>query len=691
MNSIQSLIGSVRSLAAAGDARQAVGLALKAAGEHRLNPEIQNEIGAVLFHLGVFEASTSCFREAINLTPDRSDYFTNLGIALMAARRLAEAEAIFREAVRLAPQAAAPRLQLAELLTQRRRPQEAEAALRGIIAAQPGFTPAHQKLGNLLLQQGRLAEIVILAEQLAAAAPADPDAWEQLSVAYELAGRLEDALEATRRALALRPPQSLNMSVAAYASLIAATGRVAEREAVKSLLVRLSAQPLDGSAGEPAADIAALRRLAFLTPYYSVADPLRLKVLRVLGAQIQARRPGVPPAPRASGGRLRVGYLSHNFGDHPLGHLLAPFFEAHDREAVDLTLYSLNRRSSDRSGYPERLRRAAGRTHDLSGLGDDDVAAAIRASEPDILIDLDGYLGGGRPEILARRPAPMQIHWLQHLAGMPAPFIDYTVVDKILTPDEEASALNGPLIRLPHAFQCGDQAPMPERIETRAAFGLPADAFVFCAFNNWLKIDEEALACWAEILAATPNSVLWLSAGAGGAATAKLVEEAGRFGIAAERLIFASRIADKTEHLGRHRLADLFLDTLGFSAATTAVDALWAGLPVVTRHGPTAHGRLSESQLRAAGLPELVAKDTRAYVELATALAHDRPRLKRLKKKLETRGRASPLFDSRALAAQFEALCRFVAERQRSGAAPASFDVAPDGACVLRPAPLLRP
>jgi predicted O-linked N-acetylglucosamine transferase (SPINDLY family) len=686
MSPITSLIEAVRSLAASGDARQAVALAQRMAAERRLEPDIQNEIGAVLFQLGAFDASATCFRDAIKLAPDRSDYLTNLGIALVAARRLTEAEAMLREAVRLDPQAAMPRLQLGDLLVQRRRVDEAEAVFRQLIAAHPGFVPAHQKLGNLLLQQRRMPEIIALAEQLVLAAPHDPDAHEQLSVAYELVGRLEDALTATNKALALRPPQSLTMSVAAHASLVAATGRIAEREAVKSNIVRLSAEPLDDPGG-PAADITALRRLAFLAPYYGVADPLRLRVMGFLGDQIQARYPAAPPAPRQATSRLRVGYLSHNFGDHPLGHLLAPFFEAHHGGAMDLILYSLNRRDSDRSGYPERLRRAAGQNHDLSGLDDDAAAAAIRASQPDILFDLDGYLGGGRPEILARRPAPVQIHWLQHLAGMPAPFIDYTIVDKVLTPDDEVSALNGPLIRLPHAFQCGDQVPLPERLETRAAFGLPADAFVFCGFNSWLKIDGETLACWADILAATPNSVLWLMAGANDAAVARFVEEAGRFGIAANRMVFASRVANKAEHLGRHRLADLFLDTLGFSAATTAVDALWAGLPVVTRHAPTAHGRLSESQLRAAGCPELVAEDPRAYVDLATALAHDRPRLEGLKLKLETQGRRSALFDSKGLAAQFAGLCEFVAARRRDGAPAISFDVTPDGACSLwRPA-----
>jgi predicted O-linked N-acetylglucosamine transferase (SPINDLY family) len=634
--------------------------------------------GTALYRRRWFSEAAEAFRQAVEAAPGEANYLSDLGVCLKALGRFDEADAALRRAIAAAPQRALLHCNLANLERDRGRFPEAETCYRTAIQVEPQFLGTYQNLGNLLLRQARTSEAIELGQQLVRALPTEPHAHTQLAVAFEAAKRPGDAARALAPALVLAPPQRLTMSLASYVSLAGAMGRLADRRVAQHLLERAASATLNAPVDAPvdaSLDLNALRRFAYLMPYYGVADAVHLKLLATLGHALAA--PSAPAAPRPAPPqpRFRVGYLSYNFGDHPIGHLLSPFFEAHDRRKVELILYSTNPRERDRSGYPERLRRAAGQFRDVSRLDDAGLAGAIRSDGPHLLIDLDGYLAGGRPEALARRPAAIQIHWLQHLAGMPAPFIDYSIVDTVLVGDDERDRGNGPLIRLPQAFQCGDRVRLSEPAPKRADFGLPEDALVFCGFNNWLKVDAEAFECWIAILAQTPGSVLWLSGGTDESAEAAWRDEARQRGVDPNRLVFARRLAHKAEHINRHRLADLFLDSFTFSAATTGIDALWAGLPVLTRRSTTAHGRISESQLRAIGVPELVTRTTAEYVAVALALARDRQTLAALRATVATRVRQSPLYDASSLARQFEALYARVWHRYASGDPPAGFDI----------------
>ncbi|MCS6779007.1 MAG: hypothetical protein NZ555_04820 [Geminicoccaceae bacterium] len=353
---------------------------------------------------------------------------------------------------------------------------------------------------------------------------------------------------------------------------------------------------------------------------------------------------------------MRVGYLSPNLGEHPTGHLLAPILEAMDRERFELFLWSTADRSRDPGPYPARLRAAADHWRDLHGLDDDAVAAPIARDRPHVLVDLGGYLAGGRPGVLARRPAPIQLHWIMHLAGMPAAFVDATLVDATMVPVDHPSGLHGPLVRLPDAFQQGYRQPVAAAPPSRAACDLPADGPVLCAFNNPLKIDARVLDAWCAILRAVPDASLWLGPTPDGRPLEPLRAAAACRGVAPDRLRFAERLADRAIHLARQRHALLYLDTFAFGGATSAMDALLAGVPVLTCRGGQAYGRIGASFATVLGLQQLIASDPAQYVRRAVELLADRAALASLRDRLAHAVAMGPLFDAVRFARALEAV-----------------------------------
>jgi len=636
-------------------------------------------LGEVRYRLRQFAGAVAAYREALRLAPERPEYFADLGVALKADQRPAEAEGILREAIRRAPDNASSAMALAGLLNSQRRRSEAETVYRTLLAADPLMSGAVENFGALLMDLGRLDEAVSLIETYLVRRPKDVRLVSLLSVVLDRGNNLDAALAVADRALAVAPPSGLDPRLASYMSLVGRTGRLDLRGRVLDLLAKAipASLPDDNREAWFHCDRQALWRFAYLFPYYGVDDHALLKVQRALGEQIAAsRKPLLPPQPAVhEPGRLRIGFLSPNFGDHPIGHLLAPFFEAHGHDRTEVFLYATHIYAKDVSGYGDRIRATPDHFRDCRNKSDAELDAIIRGDRLHVLIDLVAYLAGGRPEVLALRPAPVQIHWLQSLAGMPAPFIDYTIVDRVIVPDDERDNGNGPLIRLADAFQCGEMLALPERPPTRAALGLPEVGFVFCAFGNWLKIDSHAFAAWMQILAAVPGSVLWLSKGPTSGAIAALQQSAQAAGIDPARLILGQRTDDKLSHIDRHRVADLFLDTFTFSAATTTTDALSAGLPVLTKRGRTAQARLSESLIRAVGPSELVVETVEDFVATAIRLARDPVELARHRAALARALPTSHLFDAGRMVRQFEHIYETVWRRHVAGEAPEHFDV----------------
>jgi predicted O-linked N-acetylglucosamine transferase (SPINDLY family) len=370
--------------------------------------------------------------------------------------------------------------------------------------------------------------------------------------------------------------------------------------------------------------------------------------------------------------RVRIAYLSNNFHESAMTYLLAGMFEAHDRSRFEVTALSFG---PDRdSPMRHRLKRAFERFVDVHGSGDREIAELMRRNEIDIAVDLMGFTADNRLNIFARRPAPIQVNYMGYPGTMAAPYIDYLIADRTVIPDAARQFYSEQIVWLPNSYFItdGSQA-ISEHTPTREECGLPETGFVFCCFNSNYKILPEIFDIWMRLLGAVENSVLWLIE-TNATATANLRREAAKRGIEPQRLIFAGK-ADLPDHLARHRLADLCIDTVPCNAHTTASDALWAGLPVLTCLGTTLAGRVAASLLEAVDLPELIANSLADYEALALELARDTDLLASIKEKLAENRPLCPLFDTARSTRSMEAAYLAMWQAHQSGRAPQSFTI----------------
>jgi len=377
-------------------------------------------------------------------------------------------------------------------------------------------------------------------------------------------------------------------------------------------------------------------------------------------------RPLPPPGPRRPG-PLRVGYLSSDFHQHATAVLMAEVLERRDRQRFEVTLYSHSQ--NDGTPLEQRVRSACEHFVDVSLLSHQAIAQRIRDDGIDLLVDLKGHTRGSRFELMAYRPAPVQLAWLGYPATTGADFIDYMVGDPLVTPLDHAPQYSEQIAQLPHSYQPNDRQRALPPAPSRAALGLPDDAAVLCCFNQTYKMSPHMLDLWARILHGAPRAVLWMLAWDPHAREV-LTRELGQRGVPAERVFWAPKLG-LAEHIARLRVADLFLDTWPCNAHTTASEALWAGVPVLTVPGPTFASRVAASLVSACELPDLACADDEAYVARAIALAQSPADLAALKQHLETRRQSLPLFDTDRFVHDWEALLLRMAERAQAGLPPA--------------------
>ena len=517
---------------------------------------------------------------------------------------------------------------------------------------------------------------------------------------YLASGRPGAALEAMTRSVELAPDHvdlRLNLAdtLARNWRLEAAVGHYREVVArdpknarARVLMVRPLLDLCDWTAAEAQIDalVAAWQTdpsgpsrdamLPFDSVVVSVPPALRLDVARRYAARIRkwaSATPSFPPGPvRPRDGRLRVGYCSADFYDHATAHLAAGLFERHDRSRFEVVAYSFG--PDDGSGYRRRLMAAFDRFVDVRDEPFAATARRIAGDGIDILVDLKGYTGGSRSEIFALRPAPIQVNYLGYPGTTGADFIDYLIADRIVVPAADRRWYTESVVWLPHSYQVNDdRQPIAPDAPPRADCDLPEGGVVFACFNHSYKIDAAVFAAWMRILTAVPGSVLWLLEKYP-AARAALEAAAERHGIARRRLVFSPR-APKPEHLARLRHADLFLDTWRCNAHTTASDALWVGVPVVTCPGVGLAARVAASLVHAVGLPELVARDPQDYVDKAVALARAPERLQTLKATLAAGRRSAPLFDTARYTRDLERAYSAMWARHERGEPPAPIEL----------------
>ena len=583
---------------------------------------------------------------------------------------------------------------LSVALAGQNRPLEALASCEGALEVRPDFPFGHFNRGALLHALRRHHDAVGSYDQALALRPNYPEAICNRAVTLIALERLDEALAGFDAAMALRSDY-----VEAYSNrgvALVALGRI--DEALASYEHALAINPdhvpaLDGAAecaiklcdwprrehyGTLVAEKAGDDR-SIITPFllFGYFDDLELQ-------SRCAKKFALAPSPEANSlpcrepskvhDRIRLAYLSADYRDHPTAQLIVGVIEAHDRGKFEVTGVSFG--PDDGSALRERIAAAFDQFIDVRGQSDVAVAGLLADRQIDLAIDLMGHTQNARPGILAARPAPVQASFLGYPGPLNAAHIDYVIGDSVVTPLEHQPKYSERIVQLPDCYQANDRRrPSAAVIPSRAEAGLPPDGFVFCCFNSVWKIAPPVFDIWMSLLRQVPGSVLWLLAAAP-TAVLNLRSEAARRGVDPARLVFG-RPLPIAEHLARHSLADLFLDTAPCNAHTTASDALWAGLPVLTCRGQAFSGRVAASLLEAAGLPELVTDNARDYEARALRLATNPRELEGLRGRLAVSRDSCPLFDTNRFARHIERAYETMIQAWRRGEAPESFAVDP--------------
>jgi protein O-GlcNAc transferase len=653
--------------------------------------EAQFNLGTVLHQQHDLDAAEAAYRRVIALHPGIAAGHNNLGTVLKDHGRLDEALTVFDTAIRLQADYAEAFYNRATVLQQQGRLEQALADYGRAVQLRSDYADAVNNAGIVLQELGRAAEAIELYRQLLQRMPDHPDACNNLGTALLAENRPDEARGAFEQALAQRPdfPEAfynlgnawrelgnLADAIAAYRSTLRLRPDHAD---AFSQLVYHRAQACDWEEHEKDHEklLDMVRRGVRVPPFYlfstpaSAADQLRCAENWI--APIRPPRQTVfYHKPVMQRERIRLGYLSGDFHQHATAQLIAELFERHDRGRFEVFGYSYG--PDDHSPMRARLASAFDRLIDIRTLPHREAASRVHADGIDILIDLKGYTHQARPAISAWRPAPVQVSYLGFPATMGADFIDYIMVDPFVVPRSQQAFFSERLVHLPGCYQVNDsRREVASTPTSRQEWGLPAEGLVLCSFNNSYKISPAFFEIWMRLLGSVPGSVLWLLE-SNELIIGNLRLEAEKRGVDPARLIFAP-LVPLAEHLGRHRHADLFLDTLPCNAHTTASDALWTGLPLLTCSGNTFAGRVAGSLLMAMGIPELVTGSLEQYERSALALARDPQRLIALRQKLEKDRDASALFDVPKLTANIEAAYVRMWQTWLSGEMPAAFSI----------------
>ena len=571
-----------------------------------------------LAELNAFEGSLAAYDEALRLKPDLAEAWLGRSKILLELQRHDDATQSYQRALNLRPQFAEAWLGLATIAARRRQPQEALAAYERALALKPDLAEAWADRGSLLtdLERG-------------------------------------DAVACFDKALAIRPELNFAEGGRLFAKRLVCDWSNFEPERAHLIAgVR---------AGRKAA-----RAFQLLALTSSAADQLqcaRLAAADTVGAPL--------PAPQVHE-RIRIAYLSADLREHAVSYLMAGVFEQHDRARFETFAVSFG--PGEASAMRARLKTAFDHFLDVDAKSDADVTGMLREYGIDIAVDLTGPTSGARPAILAARAAPVQVNYLGYPGTSGAPYIDYIIADHFIVPGHIQPHYSEKVVCLPDCFQANDsKRPRPPPQRSRVEAGLPSDSFVFCSFNSAAKITPDVFDVWMRLLRAVDGSVLWLLA-PNVEAERNLRREAAARGVAAQRIVLAPR-AGYQDYLAQYPLADVFLDSFPFNAGTTASDALWMGLPLVTCAGEAFASRMAGSLLQALGLTELITTSLQDYEVLALQLARDPARLASIKQTLASHRDTAALFDTGRFTRHLEAAFRTMCDRHRRGLPPASFAV----------------
>lgn len=614
--------------------------------------------GLFKYQRGQFDDAHKFVARAIKINPRSANAFSSLGVILAHQGRHKEALESFDTVLRFQPDHLQALTNRCNSLNELGLYDDCISSTARILEIDPNYSDAYIIRGAALLRRYRYMEALESYDRSLKLNPNLAIAWVgRGNVLYEL-NRYGEAIIAYDKAIALKPDLALKPDSDQAWIRLHAKMHLCNWANFNSDTQRLIMSTRNG--------VAAASPFAFLSIPSSAADQFRCAGLWAARKHPPAK-PSVWRGERYHHDRIRIAYISSEFRPHPVSYLMAGLIEGHTKERFSVTGISLQ--SEDTSETGQRMKRAFETFIDGSNMVDQKIAQLIREQEIDIAVDLNGFTYGSRTDIFAARPAPIQINYLGYPGTMGASYIDYIIADQIVVPNHQQEFYSEKIVYMPNSFQANDRyRSISEKKFTRAELGLPPDGIVFCCFNSSYKISPDVFEIWIRILNQVSDSVLWLVAN-DKAVEDNLRREAAARNVKGERLIFAPRLP-YPEHLARLSSADLFLDTAPFNAGTTASDALWAGLPVLTRIGDGFAGRMAASLLAAIDLPELITSSPQAYEALAIELATNPAKLRAIKLRLSENRLTRPLFNTQLFTSHIEAAYTAMYERYQTGLPP---------------------
>jgi predicted O-linked N-acetylglucosamine transferase (SPINDLY family) len=632
---VQADLGAAR--LAAGDFDGAVQALERAVALDVRLAAAEANLGEALRHLNRLDPAATAFERAIAIDPQCAEAQLGLGRVLAATGRQADAAPRLLQAARARPDAVHIVLAAATTLEQIGCRTDALRLLRAYASTYSPDPAVLDAKGRMLLGIGHYEAALGDFELALSMDPSRSDSLLGRGSALESLGRYSEAIASMERALALQPGQG-----EAIASLVSCAVRVCDWNRLDAYMARLRQIP---------------HGIDFLPAFLLLATGLspdeQAQSLRRRGQAAGEAKRHSPPVRRNSD-RLTIAYVSPDLRNHPVAVALAGVIDRHDRRLFTPIAVSLSAPAS--SGIGARLRSCFDRFIDASSMSDIELANLLREAGVDIAIDLAGHTVGARPGVFAQRLSAVQVNYLGFPASSGLRFMDYIVADGVIVPESDEAYYSERVLRMPHSylpFDCGRDT--PSAALTRSDVGLPSNTFVFCAFNNGYKITRRTFDAWLTLLRQVPDSVLWMRS-MDNCVEANLRAAALVGGVAADRLIFAPYVEHLDAHVARLRLADLFLDSLAYNAHTSASEALWAGVPVITCLGRTFAGRVGASLLTAVGVPELIAPDVDGYLATALGLAQSPASLRDLRERLDATRASAALFDTERYTRDLEQL-----------------------------------
>jgi len=630
-------------LAMQGRAEESVEPFAKAALLDSSNPELLTNLAKAQHDAALYSDAVQTFEKLNYLTPSNHVVLTNLGIAYAKVRQFDKARTAYEKALSLDPNYFLGWLQRGNLYAVQGYPVEASTCFERALELNPDYAESWTSFGNTLFALGLFDEACEAYDQSLARDAHYAEAWYNKANILTVLKHDDLAQINYLKAFELKPKMPFLIG-----HLFNSLATFCNWEDSKKLLAEAMQAVTDN---KPA-----------IKPFILLQTPASL-ALQKQAAEIFIRE-FIPfineskfqPLSKSADQKIRIGYFSSDFNDHPVGIIMESLIRFHDRSCFEIYGYFLDKKSDN--PLKARLKQQFDGSYDLSGLNDQDAHTLVVEHGLDIAIDLNGHTAGARTGLFARKIAPLQINYLGYPGTLGANFYDYLIADRVAVPEVETNFFTEKLAYMPASFFPADTSVHHEdfgSMPSRDSQGIPEEAFVFACFNNSYKIEPKIFSLWMKLLKQVDNSVLWLSMPSE-LAMQNLRESARKLGVEPFRLIFASRAPARKDHLSRLRLADLFLDTLYFNAHTTAADALWAGVPLLTQIGETFAGRVAASQLSALGMPELIVNTQEEYFAKALELATQPKLLEEIRTKQWSNRLTTPLFNTKQYVKDLEEL-----------------------------------